>query len=90
VVLARLEERLSGRIWDIGEAPTRNFDWLPFTPPLWSPSPVLQLESEPVWSLVGSNKLRDLKVTWRRLLLSLWSSMVRISVIGRTELATSS
>jgi hypothetical protein len=42
----------------------RNFDWLPFTP-LWSPSPVLQLVSEPVWSPVGFNRLCDLKATWR-------------------------
>jgi hypothetical protein len=49
--------------------------------PLWSPSPVLQLVSEPVWSLVDFNRLCDLKVTWRKVLLSLWSSMARISVI---------
>jgi hypothetical protein len=34
---------VSGSIWDIGQVPIRNFDWLPFTP-LWSPSPVLQIE----------------------------------------------
>jgi hypothetical protein len=65
----------------------KNFDWLPFTP-LWSPSPVLQLVLEPIWSLVGFNRLCDLKVTWRKVLLSLCSSMTRISVTGKTELAT--
>jgi hypothetical protein len=65
----------------------RNFDWLPFTP-LWSPSPVLQLVSESVWSLVGFNRLCDPKAAWRKVLLSLWSSMAMISVIGRNELAT--
>jgi hypothetical protein len=34
-------------VWDIGQVTVSNFDWLPFTP-LWSPSPVLQLVSEPV------------------------------------------
>jgi hypothetical protein len=76
-------------IWDIGQVLSRNFDWLPFTPPpFWSPSMVLQLVSESVWSLVGYNSLCDPKIIWRNVLLSLWSSMVRISVIGRTELAT--
>jgi hypothetical protein len=28
-------------VWDIGQVTVNNFDWLPFTPPLWSPSPVL-------------------------------------------------
>jgi hypothetical protein len=23
-----------GLFWDIGQVPVRNFDWLPFTPPL--------------------------------------------------------
>jgi hypothetical protein len=41
-----------------------------------------------VWSLVGFNRLCDLKATWRKVLSSLWSSMARISVIGRIELAT--
>jgi hypothetical protein len=31
-----------GLLWDIGQVPLRNLDWLPFTPALWSPSPVLQ------------------------------------------------
>jgi hypothetical protein len=57
-------------------------------PPLWSPSPVLQLVSEPVWSLVGFNRLYDLNATWRKVMSSLWFSMTRISVIGRTELAS--
>jgi hypothetical protein len=65
----------------------RTFDWLPFKPPpppspRWSPSPVLQLVSEPVWSLVGSNRLCDPKAIWRKVLLSLCFSMARISVIG--------
>jgi hypothetical protein len=46
------------------------------------------LVSEHVWSLVGSNKLCDLKATWRKVLPSLRSSMARILIIGRTELAT--
>jgi hypothetical protein len=75
------------QVWDIGQVTVSNFDWLPFTP-LWSPSPVLQLVSEPVWSPVGFNRLCDLKATWRKELLSLWSSMARISVTGKTELAT--
>jgi hypothetical protein len=65
----------------------KNFDWLPFIP-LWSPSSVIQLVSEPVWSLVSVNRLCDPKATWRKVLLSLWSSMARISVTGKTELAT--
>jgi hypothetical protein len=65
----------------------RNFDWLPFTP-LWSPSSVLQLVSEPVWSLVGFNRLCDLQAKCRKILSSLWSSMSRILVIGRTKLTT--
>jgi hypothetical protein len=52
------------------------------------PSPVLQLVLEPVWSLVGFNRLCDLKARWRKIMSSLWSSMKRISVIGRTELTT--
>jgi hypothetical protein len=46
--------------------PLRNFDWLPFTP-LWSPSPVLRLVSESVWSLAGFNRLYDLKAIWRKI-----------------------
>jgi hypothetical protein len=65
----------------------RNFDWLLFTP-LWSSSSVLQLVSEPVWSPVSVNRLCNLKVTWRNVLLSLWSLIVRILVSGKTELAT--
>jgi hypothetical protein len=61
---------------------------LAFTTTLWSPSPVHQLVSEPVWLLVGFNRLCDLKATWRKVLLSLWSSMARIPVTGKTELAT--
>jgi hypothetical protein len=34
-------------IWDIHQVPTRNFDWLPFTPP-WSPSPVLHIASDEI------------------------------------------
>jgi hypothetical protein len=74
-------------VWDIGQVTVSNFDWLPFTP-LWSPSPVLQLVSEPVWSPVGFNMFCDLKATWRKVLLSLWSSMARILVIGKIKLAT--
>jgi hypothetical protein len=38
-----------GLIWDIGRVPSRNFDWLPFTPSLWPPYPVLQfLYNHPV------------------------------------------
>jgi hypothetical protein len=76
------------QVWDIGQVTVSNFDWLPFTPPLWSPSPVLQLVSEPVWSPVGFNRPCDLKATWRKELLSLWSSMTRILVTRKTELTT--
>jgi hypothetical protein len=72
---------------DIGQVSVSNFNWLPFTP-LWPSSPVLQLVSEPVWSLVDFNRLCDPKMTWRKMLSSLWSSMTRISVIERTELTT--
>jgi hypothetical protein len=41
VVSTELEERVSGQFQDIGQVPAINFDWLPFTPLLWSPSPVL-------------------------------------------------
>jgi hypothetical protein len=57
-------------------------------PLLWSPSPVLKMVSEPVWSPVRFNRLCDLKTIWRNVLLSLWSSMMRISVIGKIEVAT--
>jgi hypothetical protein len=33
VVLVELEDRGVGSVWDIGQVPARNFDWLPFTPP---------------------------------------------------------
>jgi hypothetical protein len=33
VVLVMLEERDVDLIWDIGQVPAKNFDWLPFTPP---------------------------------------------------------
>jgi hypothetical protein len=59
-----------------------------YSPLLWSPSPVLQFVSEPVWSPVGFNMLCDLKATWRNVMSSLWSSMARISVTEKTELAT--
>jgi hypothetical protein len=58
------------------------------SPLLLSPSPVLQLVSEPVWSPIGFNRLCDLKATWRNVLLRLWSSMAWISVTGKTKLAT--
>jgi hypothetical protein len=60
-----LKRGVSGQFWNIGQVSSMNFDWLPFTP-LWSHSPILQLVSEPVWSLVGSNMLCDLKATWRK------------------------
>jgi hypothetical protein len=34
--------------------------------PTWSPSLILRLVSEPVWSLDGFNRLYDLKATWRK------------------------
>jgi hypothetical protein len=37
----------SGLIWDIGQVPVMNFDWLSFNP-LLLPSPVLQLVSESI------------------------------------------
>jgi hypothetical protein len=46
------------------------------------------LVSELVWSPVGFNRLCDLKATWRNVLLSLWYSMVRILVTGKTKLTT--
>jgi hypothetical protein len=48
----------------------------------------IQLILELIWSLIGFNRLCDPKATWRKVLSSLWSSMVRILIIGRTELAT--
>jgi hypothetical protein len=57
-------------------------------PPVWSHSPIIQLISEPVWSLVGFNRLCNLKVTWRKVQSSWWFSMVRILVTGKTELTT--
>jgi hypothetical protein len=30
----RYKRGVSGWFWDIGRVPLRNFDWLPFTPPL--------------------------------------------------------
>jgi hypothetical protein len=62
-----------------------NFDRIPVTP-LWSPSPVIQLVSERVWSLVGFNKLCDQKTTWRNVVLSWWFSIARISVTEKIEL----
>jgi hypothetical protein len=38
---------VSGCFWDIGQVPSRNFDWLPFTPPLVAfsnPSKLIHLE----------------------------------------------
>jgi hypothetical protein len=64
-----------------------NFNCLSFTL-LWSHSPVLQLVSEPVWSLVGFNRLCDPKVARRKVLQSLLFSMARILVTGKTELTT--
>jgi hypothetical protein len=86
-VFPKAEDLSDFQVWDIGQVTVSNFDWLPFTP-LWSPSPVLQLVSEPVWSPVSFNRLCDLKATWRKVLLSLWSSMAKISVTEKTELAT--
>jgi hypothetical protein len=56
--------------------------------PVWSPSPVLQLISEPVWLSVGFNMLYDPNVTWRKVMLSLCSSMTKISVIVKTKSIT--
>jgi hypothetical protein len=60
-----------------------------------SPSPpppvafsVLQLISESVRSLVVLNMLCDPKATCRKAPSSLWFSMVRISVVGRTKEGT--
>jgi hypothetical protein len=82
-----LKRGAPGQFRDIGQVPSRTFDWLPFTP-FWSPSPVLQLVSELICSPVSFNRLCDLKVTSRNVMLSLWSSMARISVTGKTELVT--
>jgi hypothetical protein len=51
-------------------------------------SSVLQLVSERVRSLVVLNWLCDLKAIWRKVSSSLWFSMVKILVIGRTEQGT--
>jgi hypothetical protein len=56
-----------GQIWDIGPVLVENFNWLPFTPPpLWSPSLLHQLISVLVLSLIGFNRLCDLKARWRK------------------------
>jgi hypothetical protein len=55
------------------------------SPPIWSPSPVLQLVLEQVWSLVGFNSLCNPKATWRKVLSSLLCSMVRISVTVKSD-----
>jgi hypothetical protein len=39
-----------------------------FSIAMWSPSLVLQLVSEPVWSLVGFNTLCDPNAIWRKML----------------------
>jgi hypothetical protein len=57
-------------------------------PPFWSSYPVLQLVLEMIWSLVDFNRLCDPKERWRKMLSSLWSSIARILVTGKTELAT--
>jgi hypothetical protein len=58
-----------GLIWDIGQVPSSNFDWLPFTPSmvvLSDPSIGIRVG----WvTLVGSNRLCDPKATWRKVLL---------------------
>jgi hypothetical protein len=46
------------------------------------------LVSEMVRSLFVLNKLCDPKAAWRKVLSSLWFSIVRILVIGRTEQGT--
>jgi hypothetical protein len=76
-----------GSTWDIGQVLLKNFIWLPFNPPLVTYL-VLQLVSKAVSSLVVLNRHCDPKATWRKVPSSLWFSIVRISVIGKTELAT--
>jgi hypothetical protein len=88
VVLTELEERCVGLISGNRPSSVKEFLIGSHSPPIWSPSPVLQLVSELVWSLVGFNRLCDPKATWKNVQYSLWSSIVRILVIGRTELAT--
>jgi hypothetical protein len=39
-VFPKAEDLSDFQVWDIGQVPVSNFDWIPFTP-LWSPSPVL-------------------------------------------------
>jgi hypothetical protein len=43
-ILIELEGNAYGLIWDIGQVPSMDFDWL--LCPLGSPSSILQLESE--------------------------------------------
>jgi hypothetical protein len=88
VVLIELEEMRVGPV--PGYRPCSLVEFLigSHSPPLWSPYSVLQLVSELVWSLVGFNRLCDLKVIWRKVLSSMWSSMARIFVIRKTELTT--
>jgi hypothetical protein len=58
-----------------------------YSPPLVASS-VLQLVSELIRSLVVLNRLCDPKVTQKKALSSLWFSIVKILVIGRTERGT--
>jgi hypothetical protein len=48
------------------------------------------LVSEQVRSLVVLNRLCDLKATWRKVSSRLWFLVVRILVIGKTKLTTTS
>jgi hypothetical protein len=41
-VFPKAEDLSDFQVWDIGQVPVSNFDWLPFTPSLWSLSPVLR------------------------------------------------
>jgi hypothetical protein len=65
----------------------KEFYSAPIHPPPVTSS-VLQLVSEWVRSLVIHNWLCDPKATWRKALSRLWFSMVKISVIRRTEQGT--
>jgi hypothetical protein len=65
-ILIELEGDAYGLIWDIGQVPSMDFDWL--LCPLGSPSSILQLESELVWSLVRFNRICDSNATWRKVL----------------------
>jgi hypothetical protein len=87
VILVELEERCVRS--NLGYKPSSLEEFLlaSIHPPLVTFS-VLQFVSEPVWLPVGFNMLCDLKATWRKVLLSLWSSMARILVTGKTKLAT--